>query len=132
MRKLVGAVIAGVLCLILWAHGLLLPSHLTTATRPGSWVRYGVETSQWSFFGEERRRSLYRSVDPFGVLWVPIPRIWLAHSHNDMHPGVQLVFSPDGSKLFVKRGTAMDQRGTAPLLGHPIWSDCIVVATGES
>src|SRR5262245_56347240 len=79
LRNLVVAVLAGVfcgvLCLILWAHGMLLPSNLTTATVPGSWVKYGVETSQWSFWGEERPRSLYRSIDPFGVLWVRMPRV---------------------------------------------------------
>jgi hypothetical protein len=126
------ALLAVSLCVFLWAAGMLLPSNLTTATVPRSWVKYGVETSQWSFFGEERPRSLYRSLDPLGVLWVRVPRVSLAHSVNDLHPGVHLVFSPDGSKLFVKRGTALDKRGTAPLLGEPIWSDCIEVATGQS
>jgi hypothetical protein len=39
------AVLAGALFLVLWSAGMLLPSNLTTATVPGSWVRYGVETS---------------------------------------------------------------------------------------
>jgi hypothetical protein len=75
LRNLVLAGLVGALCLFLWAAGMLLPSNLTTASVPGSWVKYGVETSQWSFFGEERWRSLYRSVDPFGVLWVRVPGV---------------------------------------------------------
>jgi hypothetical protein len=108
--------------------GIVLPSHLTAATVPGSWGKYGVETSQWSSFGEERRRTLYRSVDPFGVLWVPT-RIYLAHSHNDMHPGVQLVFAPDGSKLFVKRGMDLKGMDYKTIQSRTIWSDCIDLTT---
>jgi hypothetical protein len=131
LRNLVLAVLAVVLCFILWALGMLLPSNLTTATVPGSWIKYGVETSQWSFFGEERPRSLYRSVDPLGVLWVRVP-ISLAHSFNDMHPGVQLIFSPDGSKLFVKRGMTWRGLDYKTIQDRTIWSDCIDVATGQS
>src|SRR5262249_22459352 len=49
LRNTVLAMLAGGLCILLWAAGMLLPSNLTTATVPRSWVKYGVETSQWSF-----------------------------------------------------------------------------------
>jgi hypothetical protein len=65
LRNLAFAVLTGVLCLILWANGMLLPLNLTTVAVPGSWVRYGVETSQWSFFGEDGSKLFVKR----GMAW---------------------------------------------------------------
>jgi hypothetical protein len=46
-----------------------------------------------------------------------------------MHPGVQLVFAPDGSKLFVKRGMAWERLDYKTIQDRTIWSDCIDLTT---
>jgi hypothetical protein len=109
------------LTLLFWepavnGYKVTLPFLMTTAASPGSGIRYGVETFPMTSFGGDRPRALYRAVDPLGFIWKRVSQRLLAHSFNGYHSGVQLVFAPDGSKLFVKRGTA---------LNAAIWSDCL-------
>jgi hypothetical protein len=96
-------------------YKVTLPFLMTTATSPGSGERYGVETFSATPFGGHRHRRLYRAVGPLGVIWKPVSEHLLSHSFNRSHALVQLIPTPDGSKLFVKRGA--------------IWSDCLNLAS---
>jgi len=99
----------------IYGYKVTLPFLMTTATPPGSRERYGVETFGATPFGGHRHRRLYRAVDPLGLIWKPVSEHLLSHSFNRSHVAVQLVPTPDGSKLFVKRGA--------------IWSDCLNLAS---
>jgi hypothetical protein len=118
--------LVGGLCLyglLLWlpsmgGYKMLLPINMTIASASDDGAKYGVETM--SLFALEHHRKLYKAVDPLGLLWQEIPGVHLAHSWNNYHLGVHLVLSPDGQKLFVKRGMKRNET---------IWSDCLDLAS---
>lgn len=65
------------------------------------------------YAGLEKGGGLYRRRD-YQLFWTMISS-HLSHSFNGYHSGVDLAFTPDGRKLFVRRGTSGEKGRAADL-----------------
>jgi hypothetical protein len=66
---------------------------------------------------------VYESSGTTGFFWRPVPNAQVGYSYNDLHFGTDLVVSPDGQLLFVRRNTE------APSPEAPIWTDVLDIAS---
>ncbi|WP_378942758.1 hypothetical protein [Mesorhizobium sp. ANAO-SY3R2] len=71
----------------------------------------------WQNYGDGW--GLYQVAGSTGFFWQLIPDVKVGYSYNDYHRGTDLVASPDGKLLFIRRNT--DSSSPA----GPIWTDVL-------